>query len=344
MKRIFVHLTSQKPLAYGVLYLCLIPIFALIYAYCPEATLKLNGHVSGPVTNLYFSVITITTLGYGDITPTGTLSQCLAAIESVLGIILIGLFLNSLSHQHGVSVQNHEKEEQSKRDLKSAIDRFVAFNKLIELNIQLYCAYTIPITTPIENRDKVGLNVNFAFNDMYDLFKTTLRLTDCSHVPAISYYFKHLNALKNSLEELVKLAYLERWPDIENLCLNFISKCKEYDFSDYILNQPKMMIGDEKATDFDADMIKNYEGEVEFHKSNAMNAYVALYLLINESFVFVEKYSMLSDDIKKKISSLLTLLGQNEALLWRIFKSLFVKFVQGLKNIKKQYKFFIMKN
>lgn len=45
----------------------------------------------------YFSAVTITTLGYGDIVPISNTARIIVAIESVLGIVLVGLFLNSLS-------------------------------------------------------------------------------------------------------------------------------------------------------------------------------------------------------------------------------------------------------
>ena len=48
----------------------------------------------------YFSAVTITTLGYGDIVPITSLSRTLVAFESNAGIVLIGLFLNSLSREH----------------------------------------------------------------------------------------------------------------------------------------------------------------------------------------------------------------------------------------------------
>jgi len=48
---------------------------------------------------LYFSAITIATVGYGDIVPTETHSRIAAAIEAITGIVLIGLFLNSLFQQ-----------------------------------------------------------------------------------------------------------------------------------------------------------------------------------------------------------------------------------------------------
>jgi voltage-gated potassium channel Kch len=45
---------------------------------------------------MYFSTITITTTGYGDILPNSTRVRCLVMIESIIGVILIGLFINSI--------------------------------------------------------------------------------------------------------------------------------------------------------------------------------------------------------------------------------------------------------
>ena len=45
----------------------------------------------------YLSAVTITTLGYGDIVPINLYTRLIISIESILGIILIGLFLNSIA-------------------------------------------------------------------------------------------------------------------------------------------------------------------------------------------------------------------------------------------------------
>lgn len=50
---------------------------------------------------LYFSGITIATVGYGDIVPITTLGRMLALAESVLGVILIGLAINALADRRG---------------------------------------------------------------------------------------------------------------------------------------------------------------------------------------------------------------------------------------------------
>lgn len=48
---------------------------------------------------VYLSAITIATVGYGDIVPITPLARKLVALEAVLGIVLMGLFLNALAHE-----------------------------------------------------------------------------------------------------------------------------------------------------------------------------------------------------------------------------------------------------
>jgi len=59
---------------------------------------------------LYLSMVTITTLGYGDIVPLTNLTRFLVALEAVLGIIILGLFVNSIF----TGAENRKEEEKSK--------------------------------------------------------------------------------------------------------------------------------------------------------------------------------------------------------------------------------------
>jgi len=67
----------------------------------------LNGQHSSFTENywrmLYFSSVTVTTLGYGDIVPMTTKARILISIEAILGVLLIGLFLNSLSKRKTIN-------------------------------------------------------------------------------------------------------------------------------------------------------------------------------------------------------------------------------------------------
>lgn len=68
---------------------------------------------------LYLSAITITTLGFGDITPVSEAARLSIALEAVLGIVVIGLFLNSLAmrvrRQVGGNKRKDREESQTRR-------------------------------------------------------------------------------------------------------------------------------------------------------------------------------------------------------------------------------------
>lgn len=56
-----------------------------------------NGSFKYPIWNfLYFSAVTITTLGYGDILPNSTLVRILVMFETISGVIIIGMFVSCL--------------------------------------------------------------------------------------------------------------------------------------------------------------------------------------------------------------------------------------------------------
>lgn len=85
------------PLVIILLYIALIIIFSLLY-YFPIGQYSVAGELKDLklLESTYFSVVTITTLGYGDILPAGNISRVLVIIESILGVLLIGLFLNAI--------------------------------------------------------------------------------------------------------------------------------------------------------------------------------------------------------------------------------------------------------
>ena len=47
----------------------------------------------------YFSAIIITTLGFGDISPVTTDARVFVGAEAVLGVVIIGLFLNAVAQE-----------------------------------------------------------------------------------------------------------------------------------------------------------------------------------------------------------------------------------------------------
>ena len=57
---------------------------------------------------LYFSIVVITTVGFGDIVPLTGLARALVAVEAIVGLLPVGLFLNSIAGRRNRSQAFHE--------------------------------------------------------------------------------------------------------------------------------------------------------------------------------------------------------------------------------------------
>ena len=75
----------------------LVLAFAGIYALAPETVAY--GDYPTWLSPLYYSVVTITTLGYGDALPTSVAGQVIAMIEVILGYMMLGGLLSILSNK-----------------------------------------------------------------------------------------------------------------------------------------------------------------------------------------------------------------------------------------------------
>lgn len=210
----------SKPRVYGLVYLSLMPLFGLVFYFLPETI----GREVSLIESFYFSTVTITTLGYGDISPIDDLGRVIAATESVLGITLIGLFLNALSRVRGESSRNEETLKEEKAYRESEIAKLNGFYNLIKPLAVKYKSSVVQITSPIKSRMQ-EYNPDFTLNDMMDLYKPSMLLTQNHHEPAVKYYFSSLIPLGNEISDLIKSVDLRLFPELEKYCLSFIGGC-----------------------------------------------------------------------------------------------------------------------
>lgn len=98
MKNIINYFLTRSTKQVFQLYLLTIFIFGYIYWVfsIPFSKGGIDVVLSLPHST-YFSVVTITTLGYGDISPLNLWGMLLTGTEAILGIITLGLLLNSIS-------------------------------------------------------------------------------------------------------------------------------------------------------------------------------------------------------------------------------------------------------
>jgi hypothetical protein len=107
-----------------IIYLTLIVAFAVLYLQTQSV-----GACKAPLTDcwkaLYFSVVTITTLGYGDYTPLNSCGEWLVVAETMFGfvlvVVIIGFFLNGLRDIKERSDTKNELKELLATELKELL-------------------------------------------------------------------------------------------------------------------------------------------------------------------------------------------------------------------------------
>lgn len=300
-----------NPFFYGGAYLACIPFFGFLLHYIDCFQLKNNENIiSDLISSIYFSAVTITTLGYGDITPFNTPTRLLVIFEASFGVVLAGLFLNSLAHKQSKIIQEYDKETFEKIELNKRLNKLLSYNKMINLNLCEYENYIIIMTSPygcparpygnIEPDFK--FNPNFIFADIKDLYKSTGRLQDHSYTPAVEYFYKSLNNLTISLEQALSLDLFIDFKELEDEIRDFILLSRRWDMQDVLLAQVHTRMGEEPAVLFYERMIENLTSdEMELRKGYIMNPFIVLFHLLKQSSAFVKYYNESLEKIKKMV-------------------------------------------
>lgn len=95
---------TEVILAATALYLILGSAFAALYGVIfwmdPAAFTSVTGGAVGWQQLLYYSYVTLTTLGYGDVLPVGHIAQSLAAFQAIVGTLYTVLLLSRLVGLH----------------------------------------------------------------------------------------------------------------------------------------------------------------------------------------------------------------------------------------------------
>lgn len=114
-------LTSRQPeepvfgclLTYLLIGILFGNIFMLVSQHYPGAFAE-NGAAFNPTVTAmrYFSFITLTTCGYGDIVPVLPPARMLAAIEAACGVLYVGLFIGRMASLSGIGLPQSKKRSE----------------------------------------------------------------------------------------------------------------------------------------------------------------------------------------------------------------------------------------
>ena len=92
---------GESPLRVGIVALLVIIANSLVYTFAGIQSNISGQEIYSFPTSVYFSIVTFTTLGYGDYSPIGSLTRAVASIEAICGLFLMSLFLVTLVRRYG---------------------------------------------------------------------------------------------------------------------------------------------------------------------------------------------------------------------------------------------------
>lgn len=292
-----------RPIYIGIFFLCLMPIFATLYFFIGSNSF--NNNPTDFWTFLYFSTVTITTLGFGDIYPLTTLTKLIVALEVIMGALCAGLFLNACSYTISERSAQAERAKQSfemkLKNFKTNQALMINQDSIVSYHLKLYVLRAWTVCTPILGRDgysfdsMLGLNgaekFKFSFSDLCDLHQPSLLQKDSFQTSAVVAYFKEMHLLISAIKDMMNFAPMSEWPSLHAACLEFIYTTNSLECSEVIMKNELTNIGDKTVGAFAAEIIsKKAEDPEPQNTRNIIDPYVSLYHLIKYSLNFCAYY------------------------------------------------------
>ncbi len=102
---------NRNPWFVAILYAIIVAAFSALFYFSPDQWERRLGFID----SLYLSVSVITTLGYVRVEPAGDWGTAFILIEALLGVLLIGIFLNAISHWYSERENKAAKEREALR-------------------------------------------------------------------------------------------------------------------------------------------------------------------------------------------------------------------------------------
>lgn len=282
--RHFFHVVSNiRPIVWIGLYVALVPVFAIVYWLLPDGQFRIpDGAGTDFGSWLYYSIVTITTLGFGDYTPAHGLAQCITAVEVMCGLILLGFFLNAVGSMKSEIDVESEIEKQRRVHQAAEKEKLLKNIPVMLHKLNRFLAFCYAVTTPLSKRDSdtaSEFNENFNFADMADLDQPSELPFDHSGQSAVNGLLRCGASTALFLDSLQNRIDLTLWPELLEDCFAFVAQYQMFSSSDSLI-----------ANDKNASAaIAAWKGKSGLPTEAALQPYVELYNYIKESAPLVRK-------------------------------------------------------
>lgn len=305
--RHFFHVVSNvRPIVWICLYVALMPIFALIYNWLPDGQFRIpDGGTTDYGSWLYYSIVTITTLGFGDYTPMHPASQAVTAIEVGCGLVILGFFLNAVGSMKSEIEVDAELEKQRQIHDAAEKDKLVKSIPMIIHNINQFLAYCYAVTTPVAKRASTSpeYNPNFTFHDMADLYKPSGLSIDQTHAPAVEGLLRSTTRTALCIDSLQNRVDLTLWPQLLEDSFSFVAEYQMFTSSDALAERIEMRISEGKditpsaAEKSLSQTIATYDGPIDSSGERQLIPYFDLYQ-------FIKKTAAMARNIEIELTSI----------------------------------------
>lgn len=287
---------NKKRLAIWIgIYMGIIVLFAVVFLLLPDGMWGGNERISSFWDAFYFSVVTITSLGFGDIYPlVGSCSRILVSIEAVLGIMVIGFFLNDIAHNQAVLMDLQNKETDEEKKAKNALEGLQTFLQILRPVFDRYLRGVYMMVTPMEEKFNMPKDIfhyqfDFQFKDLSNIYDQTILMSSDYSELAISAHFKDQNITFEELRYFVTNADLSYWSDMQKMIYEFMELHNKFQLQDIIIKNNTRVMGDGKRLgEYLSAQIANMDKMPEFTSGNVFSPYVALYSYTKESVALIQ--------------------------------------------------------
>lgn len=242
----FFHVVSKiRPIVWIGLYISFTPLFALIYWALPEGQFRIPPDAPTDYGSwLYYSIVTISTLGFGDYTPAHGIAQCVTAIEVMCGLIFLGLFLNAVGSMRSEIDVESEIEKQKLLHEAGEKEKLKKSTPMLLHSLNTFLAYCYAVTTPYDKRDddNATYNPDFTFNDLSGLFLPSGLPIDRTKLPAAERLLKAASNTSLAFDSLQQRVDLSLWPDLMENCFAFVANCQMFSNTDLMFRNPEHIV------------------------------------------------------------------------------------------------------
>lgn len=284
IRHLFHVVSNVRPLVWICVYIGLMPVFALIYWALPDGQFRIpDGGGVDYGSWLYYSIVTITTLGFGDYTPCGAGAQAVTAVEVMCGLVILGFFLNAVGSMKSEIDVTSELERQRKLHEAQETDKLKKTIPVVMHCLNNFMAYCYAVTTPLSARKSNSkFNPDFNFSDMADLYKPSHLSSDLEKRPAVEGLLRSAHRTSLCLDSLQTRIDLELWPELLESCFTFVANSQMFTSSDRLAGgaEALMPASGKDAEQHVSDKIASASDVPVTHKGDSLDSVADLYYYI----------------------------------------------------------------